>query len=123
MLSAIQDARHNYKSRFLVKLGNKIHSVKSEDIAYFYSDSKLTFLVSREGSKYPVDQSLEELSQQVNPEIFFRVNRKYLIHLDSAEEINPYFKGRLKLNLNPKTEDDVIVSADKTPAFKQWLDN
>lgn len=123
LLSAINDARHNYKSRFLVKLGNKIHPVKTEEIAYFYSDSKLTFVVDRTGNKYPVDQSLEEVSQQVNPDIFFRVNRKYLIHLDSAAEIKPYFKGRLKIHLNPETEDEVIVSSEKTPSFKEWLDH
>ncbi len=123
LLEAINEAKNNYKSRFLVKLGNKIHPVKSEDIAYFYSDSKLTFLVDRDGGKYPIDTSLEEISQQLNPELFFRINRKYIIHLDSAAEIKPYFKGRLKIILNPDPEDEIIISADKTPAFKAWLDH
>jgi DNA-binding LytR/AlgR family response regulator len=122
LLMAINEARHNYKSRFLVKIGNKIHSIKTEQIAYFFSDQKLTFLVDRENNKYPVDHSLEEIGQQVDPEIFFRINRKYLIHLDAAVEIHPYFKGRLKLNLNPPAGEDIVVSAETTPRFKSWLD-
>lgn len=122
LLSAINEARQNYKSRFLVKLGNKIHAVKTEQVAYFISDQKLTFLTDRDGHKYPLDHSLEEIMQQVNPESFFRVNRKYIIHLDAVTEINPYFKGRLKLNLQPAAEEDIIVSAEKTPLFKSWLD-
>ena len=123
LLSAINDARHNYKSRFLVKLGNKIHTVKTEQIAYFYSDQKLTFLMDKEGSKFPIDHSLDEISNQLNPELFFRVNRKFIIHLDSAIEIKPHFKGRLKIILEPEAGEEVVVSAEKTPAFKSWLDH
>jgi DNA-binding LytR/AlgR family response regulator len=123
LLSAINQAKNNYKSRFLVKLGNKIHTVKSEEIAYFYSDQKLSVLVDKNGSKYPMDNSLEEISQQLDPELFFRINRKYVIHLDAADEIKPYFKGRLKLKLNPDIDDDIIVSSEKTPSFKEWLDH
>lgn len=122
LLEAINGAKNNFKSRFLVKLGNKIHPVKTEDIAYFFSDSKLTFLVDRGGNKYPMDVSLDEISQQLNPDLFFRINRKYIIHLDSAAEIKPYFKGRLKIKLMPAADDEIVISADKTPNFKAWLD-
>lgn len=123
LLNALNDARSNYKSRFLVKLGNKIHPVKSNDIAYFYSDQKLTMLVDKDAREYPLDQSLDDIMQQLDPELFFRVNRKFLIHLDSAIEIKPYFKGRLKIKLSPETEEEIVVSADKTPDFKAWLDH
>ncbi len=123
LLEAINEAKNNYKSRFLVKLGNKIHAVKTEEIAYFYSDNKLTFLVSKKGNKYPIDLSLDDILQQLNPELFFRINRKYIIHLDAASEIKPYFKGRLIISLKPAIDDEVVISADKTPAFKAWLDH
>lgn len=122
LLSALNEAKNNYKSRFLVKIGNKIHPVKAEEIAYFYSDQKLSMLVDQNGNKYPLDQSLEEIGNQLNPDHFFRINRKYIIHLDAAKEIKPYFKGRLKISLNPEIEDEIIISSDKTPEFKAWLD-
>ena len=122
LLSALNEARNNYKSRFLVKLGNKIHPVKAEEIAYLYSDQKLSMLVDKSGNKYPLDQSLDEIGSQLNPEIFFRINRKYIIHLDSAMEIKPYFKGRLKLKLYPDIDDEIVISSEKTPEFKAWLD-
>ena len=58
----------------------------------------------------------------INPDDFFRINRKYIIHIDAVKEIHPYFKGRLKLELIPETHDSIVISSEKTPAFKAWLD-
>lgn len=112
----------SYKSRFMVKSGARIRAVKTEDIAYFHSHDKLNLLVTRDGHSYPVDYSLDELIQMLNPQIFFHVNRKLIIHIDSAKEIHPYFKGRLKLVLDPMLDEEVIISSQKTPLFKTWLD-
>ena len=79
-------------------------------------------LVTRDGDSYPVDYSLDELMQMLNPGQFFHVNRKLIIHIDSAKEIHPYFKGRLKLVLDPALDEEVIISSQKTPFFKNWLD-
>lgn len=114
--------KQSYKTRFLVRLGQKITSVPTERIAYFFSEEKITFLVTNKGEKFPVDQSLEELESILDPELFFRINRKYIITLDSVSQIHPYFKGRLKLELEPPLEDDIVVSSEKTPVFKSWLD-
>jgi len=111
-----------YKSRFMVKMGAKIKTVKTDDIAYFYSSNKLTLLVTKDNENYPVDYALDELITILDPVLFFHVNRKLIIHIDAAKEIHPYFKGRLKLELQPPLEEEVIISSQKTPAFKDWLD-
>jgi two-component system, LytTR family, response regulator LytT len=122
LLQIIRSGEGNYKSRFLVKMGSKIKAVKTGDIAYFYSANKLTLLVTKENQKFPVDYALEELMQLLDPGLFFHINRKLIIHIDAAKEIHPYFKGRLKLVLQPPLDEDIVISSEKTPAFKSWLD-
>jgi two-component system, LytTR family, response regulator LytT len=111
-----------YKSRFMVKLGQKIVALPAEKIGYFFSENKLTFIVSKDGKRYPIDQPLEELVDLLDPKIFFRINRQFIVTFESIAEIHPYFKGRIKLTLNPKSEEDVIISSERTPEFKKWID-
>jgi len=112
----------SYKSRFLCKLGNKIKSIPTEKIAYFYSANKMTFLLDKNQQRFPVNNTLDEIDQMLNPDEFFRLNRKFITHYDAIAEIHPYFKGRLKLNLKPKQDDEIVVSTEKSPIFKAWLD-
>ncbi len=123
LANLLEERKPKYKERFLVRLGQKITSVPTDKIAYFFSEEKISFLVTNKGEKFPVDHSLEELENMLNPKEFFRINRKFIITLDSVAQIHPYFKGRLKLELNPPSDDDdIVVSSDKTPVFKSWLD-
>lgn len=111
-----------YKSRFLVKVGQRIRAIPIEKVAYFYSRDKLTYIVTFENQKYPIDQTLEELEGLINPKDFFRVNRKFIVHFNSVADIHPYFKGRVKLGLSPQIDEEIVVSSEKTPVFKRWLD-
>ncbi|ALJ01722.1 LytR/AlgR family response regulator transcription factor [Rufibacter tibetensis] len=113
--------RNTYKSRFLVKAGARIRAIKSDEIAYIFTEQKTNLLVTRDGLRYPVDYSLDELCLMLDTNLFFRVNRQLVIHIDSAAEIHPYFKGRLKLGLYPPLDMEVIISSDRTPLFKEWL--
>ncbi|GAB4402627.1 MAG: LytTR family DNA-binding domain-containing protein [Bacteroidia bacterium] len=122
LASSLRQQEGAYKTRFMVRIGVQIRSVKVEEIAYFHADQKVTLLVTREGRRFPLDHSLDRLTEMVDPKIFFRVNRRFLVHLDAVRVIHPYFKGRLKLELDPAIDDDVVISSDKTPAFKDWLD-
>jgi len=122
LLKIIRSGEGSYKSRFMVKMGSKIKAVKTGDIAYFYSANKLTLLITKENQKFPVDYALDELMQLLDPGLFFHINRKLIIHIDAAKEIHPYFKGRLKLVLQPPLDEDIVISSEKTPAFKSWLD-
>ena len=118
----IQHKAKTFKSRFLIRVGNKIVAVPVEKISYFFSQNKLTYIVTKEGKKLPTDQTLEILEEQLNPQSFYRANRQFIISFDSIAEIHPYFKGRLKLDLTPTNEIELVVSAEKTPEFKSWLD-
>lgn len=118
----IQNQKKSYKSRFLIKSGVKIVAVPIEKVAYFYSQNKLTYLVTKNNKKFPLDQTLEVLEEQLDPDVFMRANRQFIVSFGSISEIHPYFKGRLKLELEPASELEIVISADKTPDFKGWLD-
>ncbi|MBT1701435.1 LytTR family DNA-binding domain-containing protein [Fulvivirgaceae bacterium PWU4] len=122
MLRLLKAAPAEYKSRFMVRLGQKIIALSADKIAYFFSENKLTYIVAKDGKRYPMDQPLEELMDVLDPRVFFRINRQFIITFDSIAEIHPYFKGRIKLLLNPKTEEEVVISSERTPEFKKWID-
>lgn len=111
-----------YKKRFMVKIGNVIRSVNVEDIAYLYSHERINYIVKYNGKKFPLDNTLDEIEEILDPDNFFRANRQFIININAIAEIHPYFKGRVKLNLEPQQEGDLIISAEKSRSFKDWLD-
>lgn len=119
--SLLSQSQKEYKSRFLCKLGNKIKSIPVEKIKYFYSKDKITFILDSNDQRLPINNTLDEIEDLVDPSSFFRVNRKFITNFEAIEEIHPYFKGRLKLKLNPDVGEDIVVSSDKSPLFKAWL--
>lgn len=122
LLKLLKGGRSEYKTRFMAKLGQKIVAVPVEKIAYFFSENKLTFLVTNDQKRYPLDQPLDELIDVLDPAIFFRVNRQFIVTFQAIAEIHPYFKGRVKLQLNPPTTEEVVISSERTPEFKKWID-
>ncbi len=83
----------------------------------------ITFMVLNNKSEYPIDDSLDALSKELNPVNFFRINRKYLVKIESIANVHIFPKSHLKLELNPLPKEEVFVSIDKVTSFKNWLDN
>ncbi|RLD24097.1 MAG: DNA-binding response regulator [Bacteroidetes bacterium] len=111
-----------YKSRFIIKVGEKIKSVKTEEIACFYSMMKFTYLQTKQKRNYPIDYTLDQLEDTLDPRSFFRVNRKVVIHFDAIDEIHTWSGSRLKIVLLCNYDEDVVVSRDRVKEFKAWLD-
>jgi two-component system LytT family response regulator len=107
--------------RILVKMGQAIKLIDLEEVAYFYSRDKITFAVLPGNKRYPLDQSLDQLEQMINPTHFFRINRQFIVKMESIDEMIAYSKSRVKLKLNPPAEADAIVSKERSPEFKKWL--
>ena len=118
----LAEKKRDYKTRFLCKIGNKIKSVSVDKISYFYTENKMTFILDQDKTRYPVNNTLDEIENLIDPNHFFRLNRQFITSYDSISEIHPHFKGRVKVKLNPKNEGDIIVSTERTPLFKSWLD-
>ena len=112
---------NNYKERFTVKVGQHIRSIKIEDVECFYSENKASFIYTKTGRNYPIDYSLEQLEELLNPLVFFRVSRKYYIHIDSIKDIIAYSNSRLKIKLDKYQDDEIIVSRERVKDFKIWL--
>lgn len=122
LASLIQSQQKAYKTRFLVKVGNIIKTISIAEIAYFQFEDRSVLLVTTDNHRYPVNHTLEELEELLDPIQFNRANRQFLISIDAIHKIHPWFKGRLKLDLAPKQNADLVISSDKTKAFKEWLD-
>jgi two-component system, LytTR family, response regulator len=122
LIDLLQLRTRQFRERFSVSVGEKLKTFKTEDIAYFFSTAGITFVVLNTKSQYSMDLSLDALAGELNPKYFYRVNRQYLVRLSAISNVHIFPKSRLKLELNPKSQDEIFVSLDKVSDFKRWLD-
>jgi DNA-binding LytR/AlgR family response regulator len=120
---AYQQINKNYKTRFLVKLGQTIDSIPTEEIHHFETKDSLSFLVTNKGNHFPIDYTLDQLETQLQPQNFFRINRKIILHIQSIEKVSSYFNSRLSITSKFLVNDARIVSRERVNDFKKWLDN
>ena len=124
---ALQEAikmlkQKSYKERFVVKVGEHIKSILVEDINHFESREKATFAHSKDKRKYILDFTLDQLMDVLDPKVFFRINRQYIISIEGFEDIISYSNNRLKIHLKSDKTMDAIVSRERVQDFKKWLD-
>lgn len=120
MISSFQ--QNEYKSRFLVKMGQALTYVELPDIAYFYAEDGVCLLQTISGKKHVIDFTLDQLESKLDPSSFFRINRKFILELHAIRKIQTYFNSRLVLTLEPGHGEEIIVSRDRVASFKRWLD-
>ncbi len=115
---------HKYRNRFLAKVGQRSFFIQSEDIACFIADDKIVTLLDKAGNRYRINYTLEKLEPLLNPQNFFRLNRKVIVHCNAIEQVKPYFNNRLKLFLKGvKVDNEIIVSRERVIDFKMWAEN
>lgn len=121
--TAYQQLNKQYKTRFLVKMGQSIDTIQTDDIHHFETQDSLSFLITNKGTRYAIDYTLEQLETILQPRDFFRINRKVIIHIQSIEKVNSYFNGRLSVATTFLQGDANIVSRERVNDFKAWLDS
>ena len=123
--SIYQGDKPAYKKRFLISIGEKLKKIEVTDIAYFYAMDKSVFCRTFENKALPIDQSLDALEELLDPEIFFRINRKYFVNMNAIEQMIAWSRSRIKLELNPpvKDEEGAIVSISRSSDFKKWMNS
>jgi DNA-binding LytR/AlgR family response regulator len=119
----LHEFRNQYKSRFLIKIGDKFRSIPSGEISHFHICERSVFLNDYQGKDYGIDYSLEQLQDMLDPRKFFRINRECIVNIDSITLMYSYSSSRLQLTLKNKEKSDLfIVSRDKVADFKRWVD-
>lgn len=111
-----------YKNRFLVKYGIRLKSLSIADIAYFMADDKLVYVRDNAGGQYILEDTLGNLIEKLDPTIFFQVNRKFIVRVESIVSMLKITRGRIKLELQPPVDIDVVVSQERSADFQSWLD-
>lgn len=119
---AMQMLTKKYKERFVLKVGEHLKSVEVKDILFFYSLEKTTFAQSSDGRKHILDFTLDQLEGLLNPDRYFRINRKYIVSADAIQDMVSYTNSRLRLTMKHSDDSDVVVARERVQEFKDWLD-
>jgi DNA-binding LytR/AlgR family response regulator len=122
LLKAFANPLKEYKKRFAVKYGEHLKTIDISNVAYFFTENKVTFLVTKDGFRNIIDYNMDDLESILDPGNFFRINRQFIISVASIAEMHTWTKARVLVTLNPATKLDTIVSSERAAAFKQWLD-
>lgn len=122
ILQLVQDMNQSrFKERLLIKRGQQLSYLKTEGTAYCYADGKLCYAVDFNNNKYLLENNLAQLEEQLQPNRFYRVNRHLLVNIEAINKVHTWLGGRLKLELNPTTTADTVVSRERVNGFKEWL--
>jgi len=112
----------NFKTRFMVKLGDHIRSITADQISFFYADGRDVYLVTTLLRKFIIDYTLEGLEEVLDHKVFYRLNRSYIVNISAIQDVVVYSNSRLKITLHVKWENEIIVSREKVSDFKEWFD-
>jgi two-component system, LytTR family, response regulator LytT len=118
----LNPARKEYKSRFIARLGDQIKHIPIEDVAWFYAEDNVVFLVTKANNRYIIDYTLDQACLQLDPSRYFRINRGFIAAIQSIGKVSRYFNGRLLVELLPAAPEPVYVSRAKAQEFIDWLD-
>ncbi len=118
----LQQIQKKYKARFLVKVGDHIKSVKTENILLFYADGRTVYIITTKNNEYIIDYTLEELVKHLDPDIYFRANRTFIVNINAISDVLVYSNSRLRVILNFKFDKEIIVSRDKVGMLKTWFE-
>jgi two-component system LytT family response regulator len=121
VLEVFNTPKSGYKTRFIVRYGEHIKTIKIEDVAYFYTEDKINFLTTNEARRYTIDYNLDNLESMLDPKTFFRINRQFIISIHAISEMFTYSKSRVLVKLNPPCKHETIVSTERSGDFKLWL--
>lgn len=112
-----------YRTRFLISGAKRFYTIQVGDIAYFYSQDKVTFAVTKDGKAHVVDLPLSKLEEQLDGRVFFRVNRQFILSADSIRNIQHYFNGKAVVSVWPAYEGTIQISRERMTLLKMWLNS
>lgn len=117
----VREVHGDNMQTMLLRYKDKLIPVTADEVAFFYTSEERVTVTTLKGDCYPVDKTLESLSQQLSPEKFFRANRQFIVSRRAVKDIAVWFGSRLALNLTIETPERIIISKARVPEFKSWL--
>ncbi len=112
-----------YKKRFLGKIGQRLFFIDAEEVAFFQADNKIVYLADKEGNRYIIDHTMERLEEQLDPQHFFRLNRKFIVNISAIQQVKPYYNNRLRLSVKgANQQEEMVISRERVADFKIWAD-
>ncbi|WP_281540523.1 LytR/AlgR family response regulator transcription factor [Maribacter aestuarii] len=118
----VNPLEREYKKRFTAKVGQHLKIINADEVECFYSENKGTYAATSDGRNYLLDTTLENLENELEPKIFFRVSRKFYVNINHIKDIISYTNSRLQIKLNHFSEQEIIVSRERVKDFKLWLE-
>jgi DNA-binding LytR/AlgR family response regulator len=110
-----------YRERLLIKRGQQLSYLKTTSVAYCFADGKLCYAVDLNGKKHLLETNLSQLEEQLQPSDFYRINRQLLVNIEAVKKVHTWLGGRLKIEIEPSTSAETIVSRERVNGFKEWL--
>ncbi|PWK69965.1 LytTR family two component transcriptional regulator [Mucilaginibacter oryzae] len=123
LLAQISQLTRSYKKSFLVHFREKLIPVEANKIAWFYTANEIVYAHTTDSRQYIMEFTMEQLEQQLDPQLFFRANRQFIINRDAITEVDFYFNGRLAVKINPEPAERILISKARAPEFKSWMNN
>jgi two-component system response regulator LytT len=121
LAEVISREKTEYKKRLLIRYGDLFKTIEIKDAAYFFSENKISYVCTKQNARYALDNTLDELEKLLEPKEFFRINRQFIVSVDCIDKMIAVSKSRVKLSLKPPSDQETIVSTERSPDFKKWL--
>ncbi len=109
------------RSRFLSKSGTRLVSIPADHVAYFYTRERVQFIKTMNNQEFIIDKRLELIEAVIDPQLFFRVNRQFIIKYNCIEKVYTCFGGKLKVQVSPAAHEEIFISRLKAAEFRKWL--
>jgi DNA-binding LytR/AlgR family response regulator len=122
LVEAVNGAKKNFRTRFLVSRGEMFVPLPVESVAFLFSRNRITSAVTFDGKRYVLDFTLDGLEDQLDPERFFRASRQFMVNIEAVSKVHTFFNGKLILETLPAHDEKITVSREKARVFKPWLD-
>ncbi len=121
VLNAIKQGEKKYRKRFLISGTTAYFKIQAQDVAYFYTENRVSYAVTFDAKEHILDLTMERLEEQLDPELFFRANRSVILNSEAVRKFENHFGGKLMVRLVTPFKNPVTISRLKASEFKEWL--
>lgn len=122
LLHELQYTTKQYKKSFLIHYCGRLIPVDAAKINWFHTANEIVYAHMADSRRYVVEFTLEQLEHELDPTLFFRANRQFIINKNAVDAVEYFFNGRLLVKIHPLPQEQILVSKAKAMHFRKWLD-